>query len=146
VKIETLSQRLNDLAVRPRFETALLAFFACAGLLLAIIGLYGVTAYLVTQWTREIGVRIAVGATPPDILRLILAEALRLITFGCTAGLAPAFSLSRVLRSLLFNVSPHDPATFAAVTMVLGCAAMLAAVIPARSAMRVDPVVALHSK
>ncbi len=146
VKTDTVAQRLNDLVVRPRFETALLTFFACAGLLLAVIGLYGVTAYLATQRTREIGVRIAVGATRIDILRLILAEALRLVLIGCFIGLVLAVSFSRFLKSLLYHVSPHDPAIFAVVTAILGCSALIAAVIPARFAMRVDPVDALRSE
>jgi putative ABC transport system permease protein len=144
VKIETLNEYVSKLADRPRFETALLGFFAFAGLLLTVIGLYGVVAFMTAQRTKEIGVRMAIGASRLDILRLILREGLRLVTIGGAAGLIAALALVRVLRSLLFQVSPHDPASFIAVTLLLAAVAIAATLIPARAAMRVEPVAALR--
>ena len=144
VEIETLSERVAGLADRPRFETALLTFFACTGLAMAIIGLYGVVAFLAVQRSQEIGVRMALGATRADVLRLILREGLQLILIGGFLGLAMAFALARVLESVLFSVSPHDPISFAAVTVLLALVALIAILIPARSAMKTDPMTALR--
>jgi putative ABC transport system permease protein len=144
VDIETLQQRVSKLADRPRFESALLGFFAFTGLLMAVIGLYGVTAFMVTQRTQEVGVRMALGASRLDILRLVLWDGVQLIVLGGIVGLAAALAVSQVLKSLLFSVGPHDPATFAGVSVLLGLVALAATFIPARSAMKVDPVVALR--
>jgi predicted permease len=144
VEIETLAQNVNRLADRPRFETALLGFFAFCGLLTALIGLYGVIAFVAAQRTQEIGVRMALGATRPDILRLIAAEGVRLIVLGAVLGLGAALAAGRLLKSLLFNVGAHDPAIFGAVVAVLALVALAATLIPARTAMRVEPVEALR--
>ncbi len=144
VEIETLKQQVNSLADRPRFETALLGFFAFTGLVVAIIGLYGVIAFMAVQRTQEIGVRMALGASRLDIMRLILREGLRLVALGGAIGLVCALALSRVLKSLLFGVGPHDPASFAAVTLLLALVALAATLIPARSAMKTDPMAALR--
>jgi ABC-type antimicrobial peptide transport system permease subunit len=144
VEIETLNQRVSGLADRPRFETALLAFFACTGLAMAIIGLYGVVSFMAAQRTQEIGIRMALGATRTDVLRLILKEGLRLILVGGVLGLAAALALSRVLQSVLFGVSPHDPISFGVVTVLLALVAVAAILIPARSAMKTDPMNALR--
>jgi len=144
VDIETLSQNVSTLAARPRFETALLSFFAFCGLLMAVIGLYGVISFIATQRTQEIGVRMALGASRADILRLIAGEGARLIAFGGLAGLAAAFALSHFLRSLLFNVDAHDPASFIAVPILLAVVALAATLIPARAATKVEPVAALR--
>ena len=144
VDIETLSQSMSDLAGRPRFETALLSFFALCGLALSVIGLYGVVSYMAAQRTQEIGVRMALGATRADILRLIAGEGARLIVAGGVVGLAAALALAHLLESLLFNVGAHDPASFAVVALLLGLVAFVAALIPARAAMRVEPVEALR--
>ncbi len=144
VDIKTLSERVGKMADQPRFETLLVGFFACAGLLLAVIGLYGVISFFVVQRTQEIGIRMAVGASRADILRLVLASALRLIVPGVFLGLLLALALSRVLSSLLFNVAPHDPVAFAAVTGLLILVAVLASLIPGSSATRVNPTVALR--
>jgi predicted permease len=144
VEIEPLDQTVSKLADRPRFETALLGFFAFCGLLMAVIGLYGVTAFMAAQRTQEIGVRMALGATRWDILRLIASEGIRLILLGGIAGLAAAVFAAELLKSLLYNVGPHDPATFAAVALLLAFVALAATLIPARAAMRVEPVVALR--
>lgn len=144
VDIKTLSERVGKLADRPRFEMLLVGFFAVTGLLLAVIGLYGVISFFVVQRTQEIGIRMAVGASRADILRLVLENALRLIVPGVFLGLVLAFALSRVLSSLLFNVAPHDPVTFAGATGLLILVALLAALIPGSSATRVNPTVALR--
>jgi putative ABC transport system permease protein len=144
VDIETLNEHVNQLADRPRFETALLAFFACTGLAMAIIGLYGVVAFMTIQRTQEIGVRMALGAARFDILRLILWEGVRLAALGGALGLVAAFAASRLLKSLLFSIGPHDPVSFVAVTVLLVLVALAATLIPARLAMRTDPVTALR--
>ncbi|MHB8303744.1 MAG: ADOP family duplicated permease [Acidobacteriaceae bacterium] len=144
VEIKTLNRTIGSLASRPRFETALLGFFAFIGLVMAVIGLYGVIAFLVTQRTQEIGIRMALGASRLDILRLILREGVRLVAFGGAVGLASAFALSRLLKSLLYGVGPHDPLSFVAVTLLLALVALAATLIPARAAMKVEPVVALR--
>jgi predicted permease len=144
VHVETLNQSVSRMADRPRFETALLGFFAFTGLLMAILGLYGVISFVATQRTQEIGVRMALGASRWNILRLILWEGLRLIVLGGIVGLCAALALSRVLKSLLFSISPHDPISFLGVVLLLTLVAVAATLIPARSAMRVDPMVALR--
>jgi len=144
VDITPLNQQLNKLAARPRFETMLLGFFAFTGLLMAIIGLYGVISFVATQRTQEIGVRMALGASRFNILRLILWEGVRLIALGGVVGLVAALALSRVLKSLLFSISPYDPVSFIEVALLLTLVALMATLIPARSAMNVDPVVALR--
>jgi hypothetical protein len=144
VQIETLSESVSKLADRPRFETALLGFFALCGLLMAVIGLYGVISFVATQRTQEIGVRMALGATRGDILRLIAGEGVRLIVLGGVVGLIAALSTAQVLKSLLFHVAPRDPGTYVSVTLVLMLVALAATLIPARAAMRVEPVEALR--
>lgn len=144
VQIETLDQAVSKLADRPRFETALLAFFALCGLLMAVIGLYGVISFVVAQRTQEIGVRMALGATRMSILRLIAGEGARLIIVGGVLGIGAALATAQLLKSLLFNVGPRDPATFAVVALLLALVALAATLIPARAAMKVEPVVALR--
>jgi putative ABC transport system permease protein len=144
VEINTLSEAVSTLADRPRFETALLTFFACTGLAMAIIGLYGVVSFMAVQRTQEIGIRMALGATRADVLHLILREGLRLILIGGAIGLAAALVLSRVLQSMLFGVSPRDPVSFAAVTLLLALVSLAAILIPACSAMKTDPMAALR--
>jgi predicted permease len=144
VDVEPLRGRVSRLADRPRFESALLGFFAFTGLLMAVIGLYGVTAFMVAQRTQEVGVRMALGASRSSILRLILWDGVRMIAIGTTLGLAAALVLSRLLKSLLFSIGPHDPATFLGVTALLALIALAATLLPARAATRVDPAVALR--
>jgi predicted permease len=144
VDIATLRQRVAKLADQPRFQTTLVSFFAAAGLALAMIGLYGVIAYLVAQRTQEIGVRMALGANKGDILRLVMGRSLRLILSGIVVGLVAALAATRVLSSLLYSVGPHDPVTFGLVTLLLVLVAVVAALIPARSATSVNPIVALR--
>jgi predicted permease len=146
VETETLAQSVSKLAGRSRFETALLGFFAFCGLLMAVIGLYGVIAFMAAQRTQEIGVRMALGATRLDILRLIAGEGVRLIVLGGVLGLAAALGTAQLLKSLLYNVGSHDPMLYAAATLLLAVVALAATLIPARAAMRVEPVVALREE
>jgi putative ABC transport system permease protein len=128
----------------PRFYVTLLGAFAFTALALAALGIFGVMSYLVVQRSREIGIRIALGALPRDILRGTLREALLLAGAGVVLGLAGALGLSRTLRSLLFELSPNDPATLLAVAVLLTVVAVLASWLPARRASRVDPLAALR--
>ncbi len=146
VNIETLSERVSKIAARNRFETLLVGFFAMTGLVLAVIGLYGLIAFLVAQRTQEIGVRMALGATKGNILRLVMGKSLRLIAAGTVVGLVVALVASRVLSSLLFHIGPHDPVTFGGVTLLLVLVALMATLIPARSATQVNPTEALRSE
>src|ERR1700693_372616 len=136
---------LMDASVTPRkFNLTLMMIFAAVALALAAIGIYGVVAYSVAQRTHELGVRVALGAQPRDIVRLVLGEGARLALLGAILGLAAAAALTRFMASLLFGVSIHDPLTFLAVGAILVCIAAAACCIPARRAMRVDPMVALR--
>ena len=144
VKMETLSQSVSKLADRPRFQTALLGFFAFCGLLMAVIGLYAVMAFGAAQRTQEIGLRMALGATRLQILRLIAGEGVRLIVLGGVLGLGAALASVQLLKSLLYNVEPHDPFLYAAAMLLLALVALAATLIPARSAMRTDPLAALR--
>jgi putative ABC transport system permease protein len=144
VDIETLNQRVSTMAARPRFETALLGFFAATGLLIAVLGLYGIVSFIAIQRTQEIGVRMALGASRFNILRLILWQGGRLIVFGGLVGLGTAVTLARVLKGMLFSIGPYDPLSFMSVAFLLAGVALAATLIPARSAMNVDPMVALR--
>jgi len=144
VSVETLRQRVGKMADQPRFETVLVGFFAAAGLLLSMIGLYGVIAFSANQRTQEIGVRMALGASKFDILRLISWEGVRLIALGGVMGLGLALGVSRLCKSLLFSIGPYDPMTFISVALLLLLVALAATLIPARVAMNVEPVVALR--
>jgi len=144
ISIDTMRQRVSQMESRPRFDAALLSLFAVLGILLAAIGIYGVIAFLVTQRTQEIGVRMALGAGTGDVLRLITGKGLLLITTGTAAGVAAELALSRLLRGLLFEVAPNDPLTLCAAAGLLIAMAVLATYLPARAATRVDPMVALR--
>ncbi len=127
-----------------RFTMSLLVLFAATALVLSAIGIYGVMAYLVSQRTHEIGIRVALGAAPGDVLRLVLEQGVRLAACGVAAGLAGAFAVTRVIGTLLYGVSPRDPATFIALSAVLTTVALFACYVPARRATRVDPITALR--
>ena len=131
---------------RDRFSVSILGAFACVALMLAAVGLYGLVAYFVTERTNEIGVRIALGAEPRGIQRLVVVQSLRMVLIGLGLGLAGAGVLTGILRSLLYEVNPRDPMTFAVVTLLLVVVALAAASIPARRAARVDPVMALRAE
>ena len=143
-EVRLLSEMVNSSLAPRRFVVTVLGVFAALALLMAVIGLYGVISYSVTQRTQELGVRMALGAQPGEILVLVLGQGMRLALAGAGIGLVAALVASRLLRSQLFHVSAFDPVTFFLMAGVLIGAAMLATYIPARRATRVDPMVALH--
>lgn len=142
--IRTMNQVIADSVSQRRFSMLLLAVFATAAILLAAIGLYGVMSYSVAQRTREIGMRMALGARTIDVLKLVLKNGMTLTLIGIVVGLAAAFALTRLMASLLFGVHASDPATFSVVAIVLSGVAFFACYIPARRATKVDPLVALR--
>jgi putative ABC transport system permease protein len=145
-RLETLSRIVATSIAQPRFYTGLLTAFAGTALVLAALGLFGVISVGVSQRTREIGVRMALGARSGDVLRLVLREAATLALVGIAVGLAAALALSRTLSTLLFNLSPTDPWVFTAAPLVLLSTAVVAAWLPARRAAQVDPIEALRSE
>jgi putative ABC transport system permease protein len=145
-RTQTLEQLLGTSVAPRRFNMMLLGIFACVALVLAAVGLYGVMSYSVTWRTHEIGIRMALGAKRADVLRLVVRQGMILALIGLGIGLIGALSLSRVMRSMLHGVSPTDPLTFTGVSIVLLGVALLACLIPARRATRVDPIVALRNE
>jgi len=143
-RFDTFDQILSASLNGRRFNLLLVGLFAAAAMLLAMAGIFGVLAYSVARRTREIGVRIALGASMGNVLRLVLRQALITAVIGVAVGLAGSALLTRTMRSLLFEVSPDDPVTLAGVTLLLLLVALLASYIPARRATRVDPIVALR--
>jgi putative ABC transport system permease protein len=142
--VRTMETMLEGSAAQPRLTAWLVGLFAILALLLAAIGVYGVLAYLVTQRTREIGVRIALGARPGSVLQLVVGHSLRLSVLGVALGLVAATLLAPAIASQLYGVSPRDTRTLAAVAVSLIAIAVLASYIPARRATRVDPLTALR--
>jgi predicted permease len=142
----TMDEALAASVAQPRFRTVLLGLFATAATLIATCGLYGLMAYAVTQRRREIGVRMALGASRRDVLRLVLTHALRIVVAGLIVGLAGAAGVTRVLQTFLFGVTPSDPVVFTAVTLLLLAVGLVAAWLPARRATRIDPCVALRAE
>ena len=144
VEFATMAERVGKLTQRPRFDAILLALFAAIALLLAALGIYGVVSFSVSQRTQEIGVRMALGATPRSISRLVLLNVARWTLGGATLGILASWFCSRLLQSLLFEVRPHDPILLASGLLILLAVALFAAWIPTRRAMCVDPVVVLR--
>ena len=144
-RVRTMEEVLEASVAERRFNLLLLGAFALIALALAAAGTYGVMAYLVTQRTREIGVRLAIGAQPGDVFRMVVGR-LMLATFGVALGLATAAVLSRVLRSMLFNVEPTDALTFVVSSVVLLIAVAVASFVPARRAAKMDPLEALRAE
>jgi ABC-type antimicrobial peptide transport system permease subunit len=143
-RVRTMEQQVDESLAGRRFSTLLLGIFASVALALSTIGIYGVMAYLVNQGTRELGIRIALGASPGNILNLVVGQGMVLAFAGVAIGLAAAFPLTRLIRSLLFGVEAFDPITFAAISLLLVIIALLASYFPARRAARTDPLISLR--
>jgi putative ABC transport system permease protein len=143
-RIATMDRLLSRSVAPDRFNLFLLGLFAALALVLATVGIYGVLAFGVGRRTHEIGIRLAMGAHQDDILQLVVRQGMKLVLVGIVLGIAGALALTRLMASLLYGVSATDPATFIAVTFLLVSVAMMACYVPARRAMRVDPVVALR--
>jgi putative ABC transport system permease protein len=142
--VRPMGQFLASSVAARKFNLELLVAFAATALLLAAAGLYAVIAYLVSQRTREIGIRLALGAAPRDILRLLIGQGMKLTLIGVAIGFVGAIALTRLMKSLLFGVAPTDFVTFAGSTIALTVVALLACLLPARRATKVDPLVALR--
>jgi putative ABC transport system permease protein len=142
--VRTMDEWVSNGAAQPRLNATLLGAFATVALLIAAIGIYGVLAYSVAQRTREIGLRLALGAAPSGVLRLVIGEGLKITVVGLAIGELGAFVLSRTLQSLVYDVPVRDPFTFAAVAVLLSAVALLACIVPATRAVRVDPMAALR--
>jgi putative ABC transport system permease protein len=145
-EIRTLSDYLNGLIAQRRFNMLLIGLFGLLGIVIACVGVYGVMAYIVTQRTHEIGIRLALGAVPAAILRAVLGRATLYLSAGLMIGLAGAWLLSALIGNFLFQVQPHDPRVYVSVALTLVAAGVLAALLPARRAARVDPLAALRAE
>jgi putative ABC transport system permease protein len=142
--VRTMEQILSDSILRPRFNMLLITIFAVVAMTLASVGVYGVIAYSVTQRTHEIGVRIALGARPRDIFKMVVGQGLKLAITGVGAGVVAAFALTRVMVGLLYGVEATDPLTFTAISTGLTAIVILASYVPARRATKVDPINSLR--
>jgi putative ABC transport system permease protein len=143
-KVQTMNEQISDVVAQPRFQTLLLGLFGLVALIMVSSGIYAVVSYSVTQRAHEIGVRMALGAQKHDVLRLVIGQAMKQVLTGLTIGLAVALALTRVMKGLLFEVSTTDPLTFAAIVLLLTSVALLACLLPASRAAKVDPMVALR--
>jgi putative ABC transport system permease protein len=143
--MKTLDEIKTESMGNNRFRTILLGGFAGVSLLLSAIGIYGVISYSVTQRTREIGIRAALGASAGDVLGMVLRHGMGLAVLGLLLGVGGAFGLNHLLKTLLFGVGDRDPVTLAGVFLILGLVALVACLIPARRATQVNPVIALRS-
>jgi len=146
VKFTSMDASLAENVAAPRFRTLVLGIFAAIAVCLAMAGVYGVMAYLVSQRSSEIGLRMALGAKPADISRLVLREGMLLAAGGLVLGLAGAIAITRLLTSMLFEVKPGDPATYVSVALLLAIVTLAASYIPAHRAAKVDPLVALRQE
>jgi predicted permease len=144
IEIKTLEQQLNDSFWPARAVSTVIIIFGALALLLAVIGLYGVISYTVAQRTREIGIRIALGANPGNVLKMVIWQGFKLGLIGCAIGLPAAFALARFMSNFIYGVSPRDPVTFALISCLLCLVVLLASYVPARRAARVDPMSALR--
>jgi putative ABC transport system permease protein len=145
-QVKTLDEVVAESVAQPRFYMTLLTVFAVIAILLSAIGIYGVIAYLVGQRSREIGVRIALGASRANVVRLIVREAVLMAAAGIGIGLVGALALTRLMGALLFDLKATDPITYLAVTGVLGGVALLASSVPALRAARIDPALAMRGE
>jgi putative ABC transport system permease protein len=146
VKFSSMEELLAENVAAPRFRTLLFGIFAGLAVCLAMAGVYGVMSYVVGQRANEIGLRMALGASPADVLRLVMQQGLILAAMGLTIGLAASFAATRLLTKMLFAVKPTDPLTYVGVAVVLAIVAVLATYIPARRALKVDPLIALRQE
>jgi putative ABC transport system permease protein len=144
--VRTMDEWVSSSAAQPRLNAVLLVVFAAVAMLIAAIGIYSVLAYSVNQRTREIGVRMALGSPGAQVLGLIVREGMAVVALGVGVGVVGALALSRVLTSLVFDVSVRDPLTYVVVAASLAAVALVACVLPARKAARTDPLVALRSE
>lgn len=142
--VKTMTELRSEALAELRFNTLMLTLFAAIALILAAVGIYGVISYSTARRTHEIGVRMALGAQPINVLKLVLGQGMILALLGIVIGLATSFALTRVLSTLLYNVKPTDPMTFVLVSVLLAFVALVATYIPARRATRVDPNIALR--
>jgi ABC-type antimicrobial peptide transport system permease subunit len=142
--VRTMDSVVSGSIATKRFSMLLLSVFAALALLLSAVGIYGVISYLVGQRVHEIGIRMALGAQQWDVLRLVIGEGARMALIGIAAGLVAAVAMTRLMANMLYGVTTHDPLTFFGVTIVLAGVALAACYIPARRAVRVDPIVALR--
>jgi putative ABC transport system permease protein len=143
-EITTVEQALADLDRERRFQTQLIVVFAVTAMLLAALGLYGLMSDLVAQRTKEIGIRVALGAQAADVLKLVIGQGMAVALTGLVLGLGAAFAVTRLIKSLLFGVSATDPVTFSVIALLLLCVAFVACFVPARRAAKVDPITALR--
>jgi ABC-type antimicrobial peptide transport system permease subunit len=146
LQVRTIEQALDRALAGRRFSLTLIGLFSTLALVLATLGVYGLISYLVAERTREIGIRLALGADPGDVLRLVLGRAALLAGVGVAAGIAGAAGLTRLIAGMLFGVTPTDPIAFMAVPLVTLAAVLLASYVPARRAMRVSPVTAMTAE
>jgi ABC-type antimicrobial peptide transport system permease subunit len=145
-RVRTLEQLARNSVAQPRLYATLLALFAGTAVLLAVVGVYGVMSFNVARRTRDIGVRIALGATSASVLRLVLSEGARITAAGLGLGIVAAWATTRVLRSQLYGIAPTDPVTFLIAAVLLSAVAVIACYVPARRATRVDPLIAIKSE
>ena len=145
-KVSTLARAVAGSVASPRLYVVLFGGFAAMALLLAVLGIYGTVSYSVGQRTRELGIRLALGAQREDVLRLVLGQGTRLIVIGLALGLLASLALAGLLKSLLYGVTPNDPATLGGVALLLGAVALLASYLPARRATLIDPLTALREE
>jgi len=143
--VQTMEDVIASANARPRFTLVLLATFAAVALVLAAVGIYGVISYAVSRRTHEIGVRVALGASPSAVVRLIVAQGMRVVTVGVVIGLAGALLASRLMTQLVYGVRVTDPMTYVGVAALLGAVALVASYIPARRATRIDPLAAMRT-
>jgi ABC-type antimicrobial peptide transport system permease subunit len=145
-EVFTMDRVVADANAQPRFEMLLLGVFAAVALLLAAVGIYGVMNYSVSRRTREIGIRVSLGASRADVLRMVLGQGMMQASAGAAVGVAGALFLSQFIAKLLYGVQPTDLVTFGGVALVLGAAALLAGGVAARKAIRIEPMVALRNE
>jgi putative ABC transport system permease protein len=142
--IRTMNEIRDESVASERLNLMLLSIFAGIALVLAIVGIYGVMSYSVTQRTHEIGIRMAIGAQPGDVFRMVMGQGMILALIGVGCGLVGAFALTRLMRTMLFDVAPTDPTTYSVITVLLTSVAVVACYVPGRRATKVNPVVSLR--